>query len=290
MRAQVLSMALSAELPRDRSAAAASLLAADPGADEVTALLTAHDAVVREITVSAPGRTADQLADVLLREEAPAALRATLQALGRHPDATSVRERAQERVAALAASAPFGVRAVAQRLASAWGLVVQADAPALPGPPEVHRLDVDAPMPMVVDVHTTAGTFRIGLDGATAPLGVASFVHLAQSGALTGLPFHRVVPAVVVQSGDPRLDGMGGPPWWLPLEAGTAGFDAGSVGLAPAGDGLVTGQWFVVPTHQPQLDGVATRIGVVVQGLHVVRRLTPQDEVLSVQVSSAEGP
>ena len=58
---------------------------------------------------------------------------------------------------------------------------------------------------------TAAGAFVITLNGELAPNTCAMFLHLMRSGFYDGLTFHRVVPDFVVQGGDPRGDGWGGP-------------------------------------------------------------------------------
>ena len=56
-----------------------------------------------------------------------------------------------------------------------------------------------------------AGTIQIELAVLDAPLTVENFVTLARKGFFNGLSVHRVVPDFVVQDGDPRGDGEGGP-------------------------------------------------------------------------------
>lgn len=60
-------------------------------------------------------------------------------------------------------------------------------------------------------VATNCGRFAIRLDARRSPLIVNSFVYLARSGFYEGLRFDRVVPDFVVQGGDPRDNGTGGP-------------------------------------------------------------------------------
>lgn len=60
-------------------------------------------------------------------------------------------------------------------------------------------------------IKTNCGSFTIGLDAAKSPVLVNSFVYLARSGYYAGLTFYRVVPKFVIQGGDPRDNGTGGP-------------------------------------------------------------------------------
>ena len=63
----------------------------------------------------------------------------------------------------------------------------------------------------VATVKTNCGTFEITLDAKQAPKTGGSFKYLADKGFYDGLSFHRVVGGFVIQGGDPRGDGTGGP-------------------------------------------------------------------------------
>src|SRR5205814_332146 len=65
---------------------------------------------------------------------------------------------------------------------------------------------------------TEKGTFTIVFNPEEAPLTVDNFVKLARSGYFNGLEVHRVVPNFVMQDGDPRGDGNGGPGWTIRCE------------------------------------------------------------------------
>jgi cyclophilin family peptidyl-prolyl cis-trans isomerase len=60
-------------------------------------------------------------------------------------------------------------------------------------------------------VKTNCGRFQIKLDARRAPITVNSFVYLARSGFYRGLDFYRVAQNFVIQGGDPREAGVGGP-------------------------------------------------------------------------------
>ncbi len=52
-----------------------------------------------------------------------------------------------------------------------------------------------------IEVETTEGTFKLELDGRAAPLTVASFLKLVDSGFYDGTVFHRVIPGFMAQGG-----------------------------------------------------------------------------------------
>src|SRR3990172_5773257 len=63
----------------------------------------------------------------------------------------------------------------------------------------------------VATIKTDKGTIVISFLKDDAPKHVENFVKLAQSGFYNGLTFHRVEPGFVIQGGDPKGNGTGGP-------------------------------------------------------------------------------
>jgi peptidylprolyl isomerase len=130
---------------------------------------------------------------------------------------------------------------------------------------------------LLVDVETSRQRFTIELDGAQAYNSVAHFWQLARDGFYANLPFHRVVPNLLVQTGDPRGDGAGGPGFFLPAEPSQAPFRRGTVGLARGEHEDSSGaQWFVVSTppggevSQAAFAGGFTALGRVIEGMEAV--------------------
>jgi peptidyl-prolyl cis-trans isomerase B (cyclophilin B) len=139
-------------------------------------------------------------------------------------------------------------------------------------------LDVPGRQRVAAQVETSKGSFRIDFDAAAAYPSVASFWALAKEGAFDGLPFHRVVPGVLAQTGDPRGDGTGDRGWHVPGEAPVAAATRGDVGLARGAHVDSAGsQWFVVTDSKGQLAGGYARIGTVTDGLDVLDALTANE-------------
>jgi cyclophilin family peptidyl-prolyl cis-trans isomerase len=87
--------------------------------------------------------------------------------------------------------------------------------------------------------------------------------------------FHRVVPDFVVQAGDPRGDGWGGPGYALRDEINRLRYQRGAVGMALSGPDTGGSQFFVTLSPQPHLDGGYTVFGAIVDGealLDVIRQ------------------
>jgi cyclophilin family peptidyl-prolyl cis-trans isomerase len=119
-----------------------------------------------------------------------------------------------------------------------------------------------------VQVETTKGALRIDLDPAAAYGSVAAFWTLAKDGFFDGLPFHRVVPGALAQTGDPRGNGTGGPGWYVPGETAVPAASRGDVGLARGAHADSAGsQWFVVAGRNGEVAGGYVRIGTIAEGL-----------------------
>ncbi|MFN3413498.1 MAG: peptidylprolyl isomerase [Thermoanaerobaculum sp.] len=145
-----------------------------------------------------------------------------------------------------------------------------------------------AAKPRYGEVVTVRGTFTVTLSTEEAPITTYSLCQLAEKKFFDGLTFHRVVSNFVVQGGDPRADGWGGPGFFLPDELSRKPFTAGSVGMALAGPDTGGSQFFVTLTDQPHLTGRYPRVGTVASGLEVVRRLQMGDRIL--RIRCGEGP
>ncbi len=140
-----------------------------------------------------------------------------------------------------------------------------------------------------VRVQTTRGEFTMRLIPDEAPLTCVTFASLIRNKFYTGLNFHRVVPNFVVQGGDPRGDGWGGPGFAIRSEFGFATYDRGFVGVASSGKDTEGCQFFVTHSKQPHLDGRYTIFGKVNVGMGVVDQLQVGDRIESITFVSEEG-
>ncbi len=157
--------------------------------------------------------------------------------------------------------------------------------------PEPLYVDLDfaylRTLPPVVRVklETGRGDITIDLEKNDAPFTVMAILKLAgQKGFYRGLTFHRVVPNFVVQGGDPRGDGWGGPGFAIRSEFSLRSYETGTVGIASAGKDTEGSQFFITHSPQPHLDGRYTIIGNVVAGMDVVDRLQVDDRIYDIAV------
>ena len=141
-----------------------------------------------------------------------------------------------------------------------------------------------------LDVATTRGSFRVRLDLAAAPLTSREISDLAADGFYDGLNFHRVVPNFVVQGGDPRGDGWGGPGFILPDEPSLKPFDSWRVGVATSGPETGGCQLFFTLLPADHLTGHYTNLGEVVAGRKVLTTIRVGDKILSITPLSGDPP
>ncbi|MBA3634037.1 MAG: peptidylprolyl isomerase [Acidobacteria bacterium] len=132
---------------------------------------------------------------------------------------------------------------------------------------------------------TEKGTFTIEFFPEDAPLTVDNFIKLARKNYFNGLAIHRVVPNFVMQDGDPRGDGNGGPGWEIRDEINEIPYERGTVGMALSGKDTGGSQWFVTHSPQPHLDGGYTVFGRVNEtDMKIVDNLVRGDKILSVKI------
>jgi peptidyl-prolyl cis-trans isomerase B (cyclophilin B) len=120
-----------------------------------------------------------------------------------------------------------------------------------------------------------------------APHTVASFQLLAETGFYNGLTFHRIVPGFVIQGGDPKGDGTGGPGYQIDAEFNDRRHEEGVLSMARSGDPLEAqgapprceyansagSQFFVCLEYKQHLDRKYTAFGRVVSGLDTVKKI-----------------
>ncbi|MCK6524725.1 peptidylprolyl isomerase, partial [Myxococcota bacterium] len=133
-------------------------------------------------------------------------------------------------------------------------------------------------------IFTDAGELRVALRPDVAPFTVWNFAKLAEQGFYDGMRFHRVVPDFVIQAGDPRGDGSGGPGWSIPDELSTLEYSEGALGMALSGPDTGGSQWFITLSPQPHLETGYTVFGSLTWGdvaaRHVNRATTIQKIVI----------
>ena len=135
-----------------------------------------------------------------------------------------------------------------------------------------------------VFIDTARGTIEFELAVVDAPQTSRNFVTLARKGFFNGLAIHRVVPNFVVQDGDSRGDGSGGPGYTIRDELNDRPFVRGTVGMALSWKDTGGSQFFITHSPQPHLDAKYTMFGQVVKGMDVVDKIQQGDVIQRVRV------
>ena len=145
------------------------------------------------------------------------------------------------------------------------------------------------PVSTAAYLDTDRGTIEIELAVLDAPLTVENFVALARKGYFDGLSVHRVVPDFVIQSGDPRGDGEGGPGYTIRDEISERPYLRGTVGMAlDLWRDTGGSQFFVTYSPQPHLDAKYTVFGRVIAGMEVVDQIQQGDIIRRVRVNDGQ--
>jgi cyclophilin family peptidyl-prolyl cis-trans isomerase len=140
---------------------------------------------------------------------------------------------------------------------------------------------------LVAKIHTSRGSFTISLLDDEAPGTVSNFVALARRGFYDGLSVHRVVPGFVIQAGDPRGDGFGGPGYNIACENSPRRYRRGVVGMALAGRDTGGSQFFITQAEHPHLDAAYTAFALVHDGMNVVDSLQIGDVIVAIEIFQA---
>ena len=155
-----------------------------------------------------------------------------------------------------------------------------------PSIPELGAMDafLNPPYSPTAYIDTPKGTIQIELAILDAPRTVANFMTLVRRNYFRGVQLHRVVPDFVVQDGDPRGDGEGGPGYTIRDEINQRPYLRGTVGMALDWADTGGSQFFITHSPQPHLDGRYTVFGQVVGGMDVVDRLQQWDTIDRIRV------
>ncbi len=165
-------------------------------------------------------------------------------------------------------------------------LVIESRGDNRPGAPAEPMVSKVEPL-CYASLTTEQGVLTIAFYYDAAPDTVCNFLTLAREGFYDGLTFHRIVPGFVIQGGDPRGNGTGGPGYEVAAEFNDRRHELGVVSMARNADPLerqgekprpeyansAGSQFFICLGRAEQLDGRYTAFGMVVRGNQAVRSL-----------------
>lgn len=135
-------------------------------------------------------------------------------------------------------------------------------------------------------LETTEGNITIELYN-DMPITAGNFEKLVRQGYYDNTIFHRVIPDFMVQGGDPKGTGTGGPGYTIKDEFTHAGGnrnDRGTISMANAGPNTGGSQFFLNVVNNNFLDKKHPVFGKVISGMDVV------DRIVSVPTNANDKP
>ena len=141
----------------------------------------------------------------------------------------------------------------------------------------------------MITIETNYGSIIFETYDNDAPNTVKNFVTLAEKGFYNGLTFHRVIKGFMIQGGDPKGDGTGGPSYQFADELNPeatsyqVGYKKGVVAMANAGPNTNGSQFFIMTEDYP-LPNLYTIFGHVISGQDVV------DKIANVKTGANDKP
>lgn len=151
---------------------------------------------------------------------------------------------------------------------------------------------------LYAEIETNKGKIVLQLEFQKTPLTVANFVALAEGQQdlvsaeykgkkfYDGLKWHRVIKDFMIQGGDPKGDGSGGPGYKFAdeIDPSLKHDKPGILSMANAGKGTNGSQFFITHVPTPHLDGIHTVFGHVVEGQDVVNLIEQNDQIIAVKI------
>jgi peptidyl-prolyl cis-trans isomerase B (cyclophilin B) len=126
----------------------------------------------------------------------------------------------------------------------------------------------------VAEGNTVLGTIKFKFQPRQAPTHCKNFILLAEKGFYNGVIFHRVIKGFMIQGGDPKGTGTGGPGWAINAEFSDLPHNKGTVSMARTNDPNSAGsQFFICLEKSPFLDRNYSVFGQVIEGQEVVDKI-----------------
>jgi cyclophilin family peptidyl-prolyl cis-trans isomerase len=131
----------------------------------------------------------------------------------------------------------------------------------------------------IATLHTQKGNVVIQLFADKAPMTVNSFLFLARNGWYDNITFHRVLPDLFAQTGDPSGTGKGNPGYYIitEIDPSLTFNKPGMVAMVNSGPDISGSQFFITYAPATQYNGQYTIFGEVLSGMEVLKQLTPRD-------------
>ena len=149
----------------------------------------------------------------------------------------------------------------------------------------VSKQEIASMAKTTAEIETKFGTITLRFFPDVAPQHVKNFIELAKQGFYNGTTFHRVAQNFMIQGGDPKGNGTGGPGWTIKAEFNDRPHKRGTLSMARTNIPDSAGsQFFICVADVPFLNGQYTVFGEVVSGMDVV------DKIVALQAPRTEQP
>ena len=123
-------------------------------------------------------------------------------------------------------------------------------------------------------IETNLGKIVIELDETNMPITAGNFIKLAEKGFYNGTIFHRVIGGFMIQGGDPKGNGTGGPGYTIKDEFSKDNHNKkGTISMANAGPNTGGSQFFINLADNLYLDGKHPVFGKVFEGMETVEKI-----------------
>lgn len=165
-----------------------------------------------------------------------------------------------------------------------------------PVPTLINQVIKETPMPTTtIDINktyyavlkTSLGDIKIELNTKNTPITATNFVTLAQKSFYNNTVFHRVIKDFMIQGGDPKGDGTGGPGYKFNDEPFMGEYTRGTVAMANAGPNTNGSQFFIMHKDVP-LPKNYVIFGKVVEGIEVVDKIATSPVTTSASGESSK--
>ena len=138
-------------------------------------------------------------------------------------------------------------------------------------------------------IKTTKGDIESTIFASKVPITASNFLNLAKRKYYDGLTFHRVIADFMIQGGDPKGTGTGGPGYRFndEIHPSLKHTKPGIFSMANSGPNTNGSQFFITHKNTPWLDGKHAVFGEVTKGQDVVNKIEKGDRIVSIDIKDS---
>lgn len=137
---------------------------------------------------------------------------------------------------------------------------------------EKPSMQIDVKKTYEATLKTSEGDIVVVLDAKQTPITVNNFIYLSRNKFYDNTIFHRVIKTFMIQGGDPKGDGTGGPGYKFDDEPVIGNYTRGTIAMANSGPNTNGSQFFMMQEDN-NLPKNYVIFGKVTKGLDVVDKI-----------------